>query len=60
MSYRIYLLDEAGRISRARDVDCEDDAAAIATARLIASTQGVEIWQRTRLVASLPRLSLAS
>ena len=53
-TYRVYLLDEAGHIRRAREMDCANDGEAIARARLLAAQQGVEVWERARLVSSLP------
>jgi len=47
--YRIYFLDERGRIVRAEDIDCADDADASAQARARRHPHPIEIWQRNRL-----------
>jgi len=49
--YRIYFLDERGRIARAEDIDSMDDAAAEAQARERHHPHHVEVWQSSRLTA---------
>jgi hypothetical protein len=49
--YRIYFLDERGRIARAEDIDSVDDAAALAKARERHHPHHIEVWQSNRLAA---------
>ena len=49
--YRIYFLDERGRIARAEDIDGADDAAASAQARSRRHPHYIEVWQSSRLAA---------
>ena len=56
---RMYQVDSQGHIHQpAREIDCDDDAAAVARARtMIAETPvgwSIEIWDRARRVAILP------
>lgn len=48
--YRIYLIDEAGHVQRAMDLQAESDAEAMAAARDRAAGQRHEVWSGTRLV----------
>jgi hypothetical protein len=43
--YRAYVLDEDGRIRRAIELDCADDATALEEARQYADGHDVELWQ---------------
>jgi hypothetical protein len=51
--YRVYLLDAAGRIESARDIESDSDAGAIDEARrgfAAAGAPGFELWQGRRLI----------
>jgi hypothetical protein len=51
--YRVYLLDAAGRIESARDIESNGDAMAIEEARrgfMASGAPGFELWQGRRLV----------
>ena len=52
MDYRVYVLDNAGRIRRVMPLHCSDDTEAL----LLAVERVVEIWQQRRFVARLPPL----
>ena len=50
--YRIYCLDDAGRISLADWIDARSDDDAIGKARKIAhGARMCEVWQKDRLIA---------
>lgn len=49
--YRIYCLNEKGRILRARDAECTNDMAALAEPE--PEHYPVEIWEGSRMVAML-------
>jgi hypothetical protein len=53
--YRLYFLDAADRIRHAIDMECEDDATAIATAEPQADGRTMELWNRDRLVRRFAR-----
>ena len=48
--YRLYFLNANNRIVRAEDLDCADDAAAVAAAQALDHAASIEIWNRRRLV----------
>lgn len=52
--YRLYCLDDAGRIARRHEFEAADDAAAIKAAREIESRDSCELWSGKRKVALLP------
>jgi hypothetical protein len=65
-SYRLYCLDGAGHIGLAEWLEAEDDAEALALARVLKrNALKCEVWLDNRLVGSLPddgvrpKLSLA-
>lgn len=49
--YRIYFLDERGRIARAEDIESVDDSEASAQARERRHAHLIEVWQGSRLAA---------
>ncbi|MDA8250023.1 MAG: hypothetical protein M0Z28_12715 [Rhodospirillales bacterium] len=51
--YRVYMLDRHNRICAAQDIDCADDAEAVAQAARLARGEGVEVWSEARLVGRL-------
>lgn len=58
--YRMYLVDSAGRIESARNLEGDTDAAAVAAARRIFGDAGApafELWQGNRLVHKEARAS---
>ena len=48
--YRIYFQDEQGHFTRAVELDCADDAEAIAATEKVADGKAVELWQLARKV----------
>jgi hypothetical protein len=48
--YRLYYLDGGGRISSALDLECADDADALATLQEYADGRPMELWQAGRRV----------
>lgn len=50
--YRLYFLGHDGRIIRGLDLECEDDATAIATARRQDHGYATELWQSARRIGS--------
>ena len=47
-SYRVYFLNDHGRIVRALDLACDTDEEARAKAQALADSQTVELWDRAR------------
>ena len=59
--YRLYLLDGTGRIIGAKEHTLANDAEALLVAtELTEACAGVEIWQRWRMVAKVPKDRLRS
>lgn len=54
LDYRLYLLDAAGHITKAVEIEAPSDDAALAHCQNHESVGGVELWQRTRFVRRLP------
>jgi hypothetical protein len=52
-SYRIYLLDDMGKIATGIDVDCQDDEDAMAMAKTLARGGRAEVWESARLVGQV-------
>ena len=56
--YRLYPLDNRGRIEGSHDATCADDQQAIALAQRIVATGGqVEVWAARRLVGRFPTMA---
>jgi hypothetical protein len=53
--YRIYTLDHDGHRVGAKDIECADDQEAVRQALLTITSYDVEVRQRDRFVALLPR-----
>ena len=53
--YRAYILNRAGRIMEAVDLDCADDAAATESAKQLVDGHDVELWKDTRVVSRLAK-----
>lgn len=52
--YRMYSLNEFGRISYAEDLDADDDQQAVALVRELSPGARIcEVWERRRLVATI-------
>ena len=51
MEYRLYWLDETGRIAGARSFSARDDLMALHEAEGACEKNAIEVWQGTRLVA---------
>jgi hypothetical protein len=54
-NYRLYFLDEAGRVFKGQDCDAVDDLTALEIAISLSKDHAIEIWQSTRRVAKLQR-----
>lgn len=52
--YRLYRLDGAGKIIAADWVEADRDDDALDRARALAEGSSCELWERGRLIASLP------
>jgi len=52
--YRLYLMDRAGHIRDAVDIDCEDDVQALAAAERNHAGPEMELWQCDRRVKLFP------
>ena len=53
--YRLFLKDARGRISQRIDLDCPDDARAIARAQAFDTAHGAELWTETHRVYEFPQ-----
>ena len=54
LDYRVYILDEDGRVSRVPQIiRCASDADATRRARRLQSHLAIEVWQSKRLVVKL-------
>jgi len=51
--YRAYLIGRNGHIQGFEPLSCVDDAAAIAAAKRLVGSHGVEVWQDARRVITL-------
>jgi hypothetical protein len=48
--YKLYFMDDRDRISRRVDLECRDDDHAIEIVSEHPSSDGMELWQESRLV----------
>lgn len=53
--YRLYCLDDRGRIARRHDIEAPDDSAAVEAARAHDSPADCELWSGPRKVALLSK-----
>ena len=53
VSYRLYRLDGAGKISAAEWMEAADDADAARQGRLHAADDTCEVWDRNRMIARI-------
>ncbi len=53
VSYRLYRLDEAGKISSAEWIEATDDEDAARQARIRSIDGTCEVWDRNRLIARI-------
>ena len=49
--YRAYIIGRDGHFTKAIDLDCADDSAAIESAKQLINGCDVELWQRDRRIA---------
>jgi hypothetical protein len=54
VDYRLYFMTSDGHIGDAIDIECEDDAHAIAVVEARGEVAGLELWQRGRWVRNFP------
>lgn len=52
--YRVHLLGQDGHFINGVILDCADDAAAIEAAKKYSDGYDIEVWDRSRKVATLP------
>jgi hypothetical protein len=50
--YKLYFLNEVGRVCRAQDLEARDDLHAFELAKIIAANKQWELWDRARVIAS--------
>jgi hypothetical protein len=55
--YRLYFLNQDGRIMRVNEVEVADDGAAVAAAVALDHAYGIAIWQEARYVGELDTAS---
>jgi len=58
--YRLYFLDEDGRVRRRMDIDQSDDAAAASVAELVWDGSPMELWRRDVRVKVFPKGAVRS
>lgn len=54
--YRLFFLDEDGRINRGVELECLSDEEAIQAAEQYRDGLDLELWQRNRVVKKIPKL----
>jgi len=59
-TYRVRRLSAQGSIMAVSELECRDDAGAIAEAQLIENEHGLELWGGTRLIRVFPPLNLTA
>jgi hypothetical protein len=52
--YRLYFMNSAGRIQRASELHCDDDAEAIRLSEEARERGAMELWSLNRLVRNFP------
>jgi hypothetical protein len=52
--YRIYFLDENGRIRDAAELECKDDQEAVQLADARHDGRAMELWSGARIVQKMP------
>ena len=52
--YRLYCLNDHGRIAKSHEIEAKSDADALTQARALKLDIACELWNRNRLVAKLP------
>lgn len=57
MDFRLYFLGRGGRIVEARNLECENDEAAILAVEDQRDGRAMELWRRDRRVRTFPDLS---
>lgn len=55
ISYRVFSLDDAGKITKSEIVEASTDEEAVQHAGLLDMANHCEVWDRERLVARLSR-----
>ena len=53
-AYRAFLVNAAGHIYFAHELDCQTDEQAIEAARRLVDGYGVQLWDRARKIAEFP------
>jgi hypothetical protein len=53
MDYRVYVIDDAGHISRVHQLECADDEGAKLEAAKLLDGHDLEVWHRKRRIAIL-------
>jgi len=59
LEYRVYLLDQGGKIVERFDLNCTNDAEAVADGKRHLPRNNVEIWCGNRSVGHLDQLNWA-
>jgi hypothetical protein len=49
-NYRLYCLDERGKITTAEWIEAEDNAAALTAARALGKPMACELWLRDQMI----------
>ena len=55
--YRFYCVDGAGKITRAQFIEADNDEDAIMIARSFEEPVKCELWQRDRLITTIPPMA---
>jgi len=57
LEYRMYVIDNGGRIIDRIDLECPDDAEAVSGGKAYALNKDVEIWRGQRIVTVIHPLT---
>ena len=57
LEYRMYVIDNGGRIIDRIDLECPDDAEAVSGGKAYALNKDVEIWRCQRIVTVIHPLT---
>jgi len=55
IGYRLYFMDGHGRIERAAEFECADDAEALVWVWDHDDSRAMELWSGARVVAKIPK-----
>jgi len=54
LEYQLYCLDEAGKFTKAHEIEAADDADALERAKKMKLPVNCELWEHKRIVGKVP------